>query len=151
MALITRNTGNQTFALTQAFHTYFQVGDIRAVSVSGLENKPYIDKVDGGNSKQQSGAVTIAEEVDRIYSAVPAELVIEDPALKRNIHIHAQGSQTAIVWNPWIDKAKSMADFADDEYQRMLCVETANAANEVVNLAPGNEHHLVANYSIEAR
>lgn len=151
MALITRNTGNQPFALTQALHTYFRIGDINAVSVQGLADKTYIDKVDGGTQKRQSGLVTISEEVDRVYLEVPAELVIEDPSLKRNIRVRSQGSQTAIVWNPWIDKSANMADFGDDEYQQMLCVETANAANDVVHLPPGSENHLVANYSIEAR
>lgn len=151
IALITRNTGNQTFTLTQALHTYFQIGDINAVSVRGLESKTYIDKVDEGKHKQQLGLVTITEEVDRVYLDVPAELVVEDPAFKRNIRIRSQGSQTAIVWNPWLDKSANMADFADDEYQQMLCVETANAANDVVHLPPGSENYLVANYSIEAR
>lgn len=148
--LITRNTGHQSFPLTQALHTYFHIGDINAVRVNGLDGRHYIDKVDGGKQKQQSGLVTISEEVDRIYQDVPSELVIEDPAFKRNLHIQSQGSQTAIVWNPWMDKSSAMADFADDEYQNMICVETANAADDVVSLPPGQEHHLVANYAIVA-
>ena len=31
------------------------------------------------------------------------------------------------VWNPWVDKAKRMGDFGDDEYKRMLCVEVRHA------------------------
>ena len=27
------------------------------------------------------------------------------------------------VWNPWIEKSKAMADFDDDEYKIMICVE----------------------------
>ncbi|WP_299491751.1 D-hexose-6-phosphate mutarotase [Acaryochloris sp. IP29b_bin.137] len=150
IALITRNTGHQPFPLTQALHTYFQIGDINTVRVKGLEGKQYIDKVDGGHQKQQSGLVTLSEEVDRIYMDISPELVIEDPTLHRKIRIQSQGSQTAIVWNPWIDKAAQMADFANDEYQQMVCVETANAANDVVNLPPNGEHHLGVNYRVEA-
>jgi len=148
--LVTHNTGDQPFTITQALHTYFKVGDIAAVKVGGLEDKEYIDKVDGGTQKHQSGLITIAEEVDRIYTDVPSVLVIEDAALKRKIHINSTGSQTAIVWNPWTDNAVKMADLADDDYKKFVCVETANAANDVVTISPGTEGRLTANYSIKA-
>ena len=45
LELITRNTGTQAFCITQAFHTYFKVGDISQASVLGLEGTDYIDKV----------------------------------------------------------------------------------------------------------
>ena len=111
IALITRNTGDQPFPITQALHTYFKIGDITSVQVCGLEDKKYIDKVDGGTQKNQSGLITITEEVDRIYMDVSPELVIEDPTLKRKIRIKSTGSQTAIVWNPWVDNSVKMADF----------------------------------------
>lgn len=146
--LSTRNTGDQPFTITQALHTYFKIGDIASVKVAGLEDKEYIDKVDNGTQKHQSGLIAIAEEVDRIYTDVPSALVVEDPALNRKIHIHSTGSQTAIVWNPWIDNAAKMADLADDDYKKFVCVETANAANDVVSVLPGTKGRLTANYSI---
>ena len=30
-----------------------------------------------------------------------------------------------MVWNPWIDKSKAMADFGDDEYKEMICAEVS--------------------------
>lgn len=51
LELVTRNTGAQLFPVTQAFHTYFKVGDISQVSVSGLEDTDYIDKVDNSALK----------------------------------------------------------------------------------------------------
>lgn len=149
LALVTRNTGNQTLTITQAFHTYFSVGDIHQTRVSGLEGRQYIDKVDGGKQKMQSGAVTISSEVDRIYLDVLDDLVIHDPALKRRIRIASQGSQTAVVWNPWVKISTEMADLQDDDYLRMLCVETTNAATDSITIQPGSEFRLVANYSIE--
>lgn len=44
----------------------------------------------------------------------------------------------AAVWNPWDKKAKAMADFGDDEYKRMLCVDGA-ALEKPVSLKPGEE------------
>lgn len=149
LALVTCNTGDQAMAITQAFHTYFSMGDIHQVSVSGLEGKSYIDKVDGGQQKTQSGAVTIDSEVDRIYLDVSNELVIHDAALQRKIRITSQGSQTAVVWNPWAKISTEMADLRDDDYLRLLCVETTNAATDIVTIQPGGEFRLMANYRVE--
>ncbi len=149
LALITRNSGDQPFSITQAFHTYFGVGDIHQTSVSGLEGKSYIDKVDGGQQKIQSGAVTINTEVDRSYLDVANELVIHDAARKRNVRITSQGSRSAVIWNPWAKIASEMADLQDDDYLRLLCVETTNAASDVVTIQPGSEFRLTAQYRSE--
>lgn len=149
LSLITRNTGKEKFSITQAFHTYFKVGNIAQTKVLGLEGCDYIDKAGGGNAqKQQSGAVTIESEVDRIYLDVGKLLTIEDGALHRRIQITAQSSKTAVVWNPWEKISKEMADLEDEDYQRLLCVETTNAASDVVEVAPGSECRLVANYRV---
>ena len=147
--LITRNTGDRAFSITQALHTYFKVGNIQQVKVLGLEDLEYIDKPDGGAKKTQKGAVTFASEVDRIYTNVPNELAIEDAALGRKILISSTGSKTAVVWNPWVEISAKMADLQDEDYKRLVCVETANAADDVVEVSPNSEYRLVANYRIE--
>ena len=149
LELVTRNTGAQLFPVTQAFHTYFKVGDISQVSVSGLEDTDYIDKVDNSALKKQIGPVVINEEVDRIYLGVRDELVINDIVLKRRIRIRSGGSKSAVVWNPWAKISAEMADLQDNDYRNLLCVETTNAATDVVEVSPGRESRLVANYSIE--
>lgn len=147
LALITRNTGDLAYAITQAMHTYFRVGDIDQVKVLGLEDTDYLDKVDAGRQKTQHGPITIAEEVDRIYyCGSNAELAIADAALGRRIRISSSGSKTAVVWNPWEKIAAEMADLADDDYRRFICVETTNAAADVVKIEPGAEARLCATY-----
>ncbi len=149
LELVTRNTGTQIFPVTQAFHTYFKVGDISQTSVLGLEGIDYIDKTDNSVQKQQTGAVMINTEVDRIYLGVQGELVVADAALKRRIRIASRGSKTAVVWNPWAKISAEMGDLQDDDYRRLLCVETTNAATDVVEIAPNSEFRLVANYRVE--
>jgi glucose-6-phosphate 1-epimerase len=149
LELITRNLGDEAFSITQALHTYFKVGDISQVQVLGLEGGSYLDKVDGGAEKQQSGAVTVVGEVDRIYTNVQPELVINDGALGRRIHIASAGSRTAVIWNPWSEICTNMADLADDAFQQFICVETANAAEDVVEIRPGSEHRLLASYAVQ--
>lgn len=149
LSLITRNTGNEAFTITQAFHTYFKVGDITRTKVLGLAGCDYLDKAGGGSAqKHQTGDVTIDAEVDRIYLNVGNTLTIDDNAFNRRIQITSQGSKTAVVWNPWEKIAREMADLEDADYQRLLCVETTNAANDVVEVAPAGECRLVADYLV---
>jgi glucose-6-phosphate 1-epimerase len=147
--LFTRNTGSRPFSVTQALHTYFRVGSIDAVRVLGLEGRDYLDKAGDGGRHTQSGPVRFEREVDRIYLDVPPALVIDDAALGRRIHIDALGSRTAVVWNPWRDISASMADLLDDDYRCFVCVETANAADETIRIAAGDEYCLGAGYRIE--
>lgn len=148
--LITRNTGDKAFDLTQALHTYFKIGDIDQVQVLGLEDTAYLDKVDGGKNKPQTGVVTFDGECDRIYLDVSSQLIVEDSALKRQIQITAANSNTAIVWNPGATAAAKMADLGDLDYQNFVCVETANAANEIIKVSPGDDYNLTANYAIKS-
>jgi glucose-6-phosphate 1-epimerase len=120
------------------------------VQVTGLEGIHYLDKTDGGSEKTQAGAVTVTQEVDRVYTDVTApELVINDASLARRIGISTEGSKTTIVWNPWIEIAKNMADLDDLDYLQFICVETANAADDVVTIAPGASAQLTVNYRVE--
>ena len=150
VALVTRNTGTTPFQLGQALHTYFQIGDIRQASVAGLEGCAFIDKVDGGKRKKQKGAVTFGGETDRVYLGTAGCCGIVDPVMKRTILITSTGSRSTVVWNPWKEKAAKMGDFGKttgkpgDEC--MVCVETANAADDVITLAPGETHRMTAQY-----
>ncbi|MOA42482.1 Aldose 1-epimerase [compost metagenome] len=47
-----------------------------------------------------------------------------------------------MLWNPWIDKAQRLSQFAEDAWQRMLCIETANVLDDCVQLAGGESHSL---------
>lgn len=147
--LTTRNTGDKPFNITQALHTYFRIGDISQVRILNLEDTSYLDKVDGGKNKTQTGDVTFNSECDRIYLDVPSQLIIDDMALGRKIKITAANSNTAIVWNPGAEISVSMADLGDLDYQKFVCVETANAANEVIEIPPGNDYNLTANYCFQ--
>jgi glucose-6-phosphate 1-epimerase len=150
ISLVTRNLGNAPLSITQGLHTYFSVGDAAQSQVLGLEGCRYIDKLDGGAEKQQTGAVTINGEVDRIYLDVAGDLTLIDAVLNRRINISHEGSNSAVVWNPWIDTTASMADLQNDDYKFMLCVETTNAGPDKVEIAAGGEYRLSASYSLNS-
>jgi glucose-6-phosphate 1-epimerase len=149
LALGTFNPDTVPLTITQGLHSYFRVGDVTRARVRGLANKHYIDKMDGGAGKTQQGPVIIDAEVDRIYTGVDGDLVIDDPAFARRIRIAAEGSASAVVWNPWVATAAAMADLGDEEYTGMLCVETTNAGPDAVHINPGENYRLVTHYTIE--
>ncbi|EMI16447.1 Aldose 1-epimerase [Rhodopirellula maiorica SM1] len=69
-------------------------------------------------------------------------------ALSRSIQISKSNSQCTVVWNPWIKKSAAMADFGDDEWQSMVCIETANVALLSQTLNPGESHVMTAAVSL---
>ena len=152
MSLETQNIGTSPWHYEQALHSYFSIGDIHRIRIHGLENTSFLDKVDQFTIKQQgSSPLTISSETDRVYLNTPSTCVIEDPRMRRQIRIEKQESMVTVVWNPWADKAQAMDDFANDEWPRMVCVETAAVADHKVELSPSEAHTITARISVETR
>lgn len=150
MELEVRNDGQAPLTCEEALHTYFAIGDIRQVSVSGLEGTAYIDKTDGFKRKKLGNeSVLIAKETDQVHLSTQATCVVHDPVWNRRIVVEKSGSESTVVWNPWIDKTKGMSDMAQGGWQEMICVETANAADNTVHLSPGASHKLTASIRVE--
>lgn len=141
-----KNTGDQDFNYEIALHTYLRVADARTCTISGLEGEEYLDKVGGGRNRQ-AGEVHIAGEVDRIY-LTEKTLRVSDPQAGSYLEIEKTGSANTIVWNPWIEKSQAMADFGDEEYRGMLCVEAGNVGDNAITLTPASSHTL--SYTLSA-
>ena len=87
--------------------------------------------------------------MDRDYLDTRSDCVISDPKLARQITIAKNGSNSTVVWNPWIEKSARMSDFGDDEYRGMVCVETTNATEfDTVELATGDSYTITAVISL---
>ncbi|GAB1234617.1 D-hexose-6-phosphate mutarotase [Ferrigenium sp. UT5] len=147
--LVTTNTGQEAFELGEALHTYFQISDVANMTLRGLEGCEYMDKVGNARRYNQPGSIVINSEVDRVYVNTDSDCLIEDTGLKRTIRIHKEGSRSTVVWNPWTEKAEKMGDFGPKLHRDMVCVESGNALENVVTVAPGETHRLVAVYSVE--
>ncbi|MCK5529261.1 MAG: D-hexose-6-phosphate mutarotase [Kiritimatiellae bacterium] len=145
--LTTNNSGNEPFTITSALHSYFNISDISKVAIHGLENSTFLDSLTN-KEQTENEPIKINQEVDRIYLDHTGNCEIKDTGLERTIQIDKQGSSSTVVWNPWIDKAKRMADFGDDEYQTMLCVETTNAHTDTIEITPDKAHTLTAVISL---
>ncbi len=143
MELSVANATAQDFVFEACLHTYFHVGDIAQVSIAGLKGLNYLDKVDNFTRKlETSDAVKISSEVDRVYLNSTGTVKVHDAALHRTLSVEKSGSASTVVWNPWIEKAKAMSDFAPDEYKEMVCVEAGNVGESKVTLSPGKSASL---------
>jgi len=142
LALRNRNPGTAPLAISQALHSYFAVSDIHQVRVEGLDGCPYIETLENWQTREQRGALAFTGETDRIYLNTPAQISIVDPAWQRQVRLSSSGSASAVLWNPWIDKAQRLSQFAPDAWQRMLCVEHANVLDDALLLPPDGQHSL---------
>jgi D-hexose-6-phosphate mutarotase len=70
-----------------------------------------------------------------------------DRTLGRTIKIEKSGSHSTVVWNPWLETAAKMNDLGPVAWQKMACVESANALDNFVTLEPGGQHTLRVKYS----
>ena len=146
--VVTNNSTEDEFVFENCLHTYFEVGDIRAISIKGLKRMAYLDKVANFAEKTEADdAIRIASEVDRIYVNTSAPVEILDARLGRKIRIQKQASQSTVVWNPWIAKAQQMPDFGNEEYERMVCVESGNVGPNQLQLPPGQSSRLTVELS----
>jgi D-hexose-6-phosphate mutarotase len=151
MALEVTNPGPDAFTFEEALHTYFAVRDVRNVTVTGLEQTDYLDKVTGFDRKNQGAEpIRFTGETDRVYLGTTATCVIDDPGARRRIAVRKSGSDVTVVWNPWIAKAKAMPDYGDDEWPEMVCVETCNVNVHARTLAPGATHTMTAIIEVKA-
>ena len=147
LSLTVTNRESEAVSFEEALHTYLAVGDIRQTEVAGLEGAAFTDRLTG-DRPAESDPVRFTAETDRIYPATTATTRVTDAATDRVITVAKQGSASTVVWNPWIDKAAAMADFGDDEYTGMVCVETCNIRDDAITLAPGASHELSVRYTV---
>lgn len=146
LALTVRNSGEEDFSYEQALHTYLDVADVRTTRVLGLDGAEYLDKTPGGGpGRTQQGEITFTGETDRVYAAT-GTAVVDDG--RRRIGAAKEGSAHTVVWNPWAGKAAAMADYGDDEWPGMVCLEAANALEEAVTLSAGQSHTLAVTYTV---
>jgi len=144
LELVVTNTGGTSLRFEEALHAYHRVGNIEKTRVRGLDTVHYFDKTDSNRKKMQHGEIVIVSETDRVYLDTRDAIELEDPVLRRRTRVTKENSRTTVVWNPWVQKAHSLSDFADDEWMQMICIESSNVSDFAVDLAPGQQHKMKA-------
>ncbi|KAL2814255.1 galactose mutarotase-like domain-containing protein [Aspergillus granulosus] len=130
-SLQVRNQGSENFEFQVLLHTYLAIEDISTIQIKSLQGKSYIDKVLNATEHTETAAtLQIASETDRVYKGLdPSVPIVVSSPSGDLFSITREGLTDAVVWNPWIEKAKGMGDFSpDDGYQKMVCVEAGSVA-----------------------
>ena len=101
--------------------------DISHISIKGLEHTNFIDKTGGAKeTSAENKAIAFQGETDRVYMKADKKIEILDEH-KTQFEITRDGLDDVVVWNPWQDKAKGMADFGPaDGWKHMVCVEAGS-------------------------
>ena len=138
------NTGRTRLRFEEALHAYHSVGNIQEARMRGLDGVQYLDKTDSNRKKLQQGEIAITSETDRIYLDTTDAIELDDPVMHRATRVIKENSRTTVVWNPWVQKARALSDFGDDEWTQMICIESSNVSDFAVDLAPGQQHTMKA-------
>ena len=148
LRLSVANAGAEPLRFEEALHAYFNVGDVRTASVTGLKSATFFDKTDGMQQKTgPAGPLHFPVWTDRLYPNNTANTEIHDEAHHRTILVDKQHSATTIVWNPYPQGSAGLRDLAPDSWESFLAVETANAGPDALTLAPGEAHTMQAVYT----
>lgn len=145
LRMTTYNEDDSTLPLSEALHSYFPVRNMDELTVTGLAGHEYHDKLSGERARWPR-VFRVDQEIDRVLidqGGVIRLKQTEGP----NIEIERQGSRSLVVWNPWIEKSRTLSNFNDTDYQNMICLESANVLDDARTLAPGSSHCLATQIS----
>ena len=136
------SNGDIAFPYQALFHTYYAISAQSALNgevcnVKVLTGFECFDQLTATSHVQNDEPITIGEEVDRIYThstqtniyVVISTGIDTSVSLKSSAFVKKKSGDRivspvgVVVWNPYIEKAKSMNDFDDNQYKEMLCVE----------------------------
>lgn len=129
--LAIENRGQEPLSFTAALHTYFKVGDIEDVTITGLRGLDYRDAANGNVVAHQGGdVVMIRGEVDRVYRQAADTLMLNEP--HRGLGIHSENFPDVVVWNPGPQRCAEFNDLPPNGWQHMVCVENGAIEQAVV-------------------
>ncbi len=131
------NTGNQPFNVQALLHNYLAIRDISDSKICGLEGLSFTDQLMGDNAglqKEAENLITVQKEMDSIYHGVQSAVFLLQPDSTASSHkvkiepvaFNSTGGNVptdVVMWNPWINKSKSISDMEDDGYKTFVCIE----------------------------
>lgn len=121
---VTNLEDDRPFTFTTALHSYFTVDHAAKASIPQLDTIEYIDAIDPSTTahKVQNGPTNFPGEVDRVYIDTPQSLSLM-VGNKEAITVTKHNLPEAVVWNPYVERARAMADLPDDAWMDFVCIE----------------------------
>ncbi|TGO13721.1 hypothetical protein BTUL_0064g00220 [Botrytis tulipae] len=131
-SMVVRNEGSTAWEFQILMHTYLKIQDVSQISITGLENATYVDKLTEpiSTNTAPTDPLTISAKTDRVYTPAggPSTEIIVSEGGKKKYTVARDNMNQVVVWNPWID-AKDIGDFAPkDGWRTMICVEAGSVS-----------------------
>ena len=148
LELVGENRSERDWVVSEAFHTYFRVANADGLTLGGMDNTTYIDKLRDDQRFTQAGPLQVSVPMDCVFVDHPDTVVLEDSGNQRQIVMQKTHSASTVVWNPGPEGAKGFADMPDDQYAHMVCVEAANALDNAYTLKAGESHRMAMSIAV---
>lgn len=149
-ALTVINRGAEPMVFEEGLHSYYALADVPQARLLGLRGSTFLDKRDNLVRKvQRETEFAWTRDVDQVHVHTAEPLILKDPVGKRSIHITKEGSNSTVIWNPWSVLTPTFPDLAEDSWQHFVCVETVNAMDDRITLAPGATHGMAVTVRVE--
>ena len=145
------NTSSVPFDYTCALHSYFGLSSIENLAIEGLQGTSYHNQLEPGDAVQEDPILKIHEAVTRHYYDTEGPYIIEDSIYRSRIQVAKAGSKVTTVWNPWAEASATMEDLPDDGYETFVCLETVNAFDNSIHLAPQESHETSEMIGLEVK
>lgn len=144
VCLTVTNTGATSFEYSDALHTYFNIGNIEAIEIEGLQNTQFYEGFTMDLKGSENANLKFENETNRRYINHLSDCIIHDPILQRKIRVAKTGSKLSIVWNPAEAVTKTIVDMEPNGYKTFVCIEPANAypGIDMIHLKEGESHTL---------
>ncbi|ODQ44102.1 hypothetical protein PICMEDRAFT_37730 [Pichia membranifaciens NRRL Y-2026] len=132
------NSDSKPWTFNWLFHTYLKVNEIEDTLVNNLPGEECYDQLIAETYEEKSPAIDFTQELDRIYRNVSTDKVVQVIELGKVVHnVKRVNLPDLVVWNPWVEKSKGMADFEPKSgYHKMVCIEPGHV-HDFVELKPG--------------
>jgi glucose-6-phosphate 1-epimerase len=149
MRLTVANKSAAPLHFEEALHTYFEVADVEHISIDGLGGGLFVDKTDDFKRKTQiEPTLYLSGATDSCFLNTAAPVTLTDPGLHRRITVSKTHSDATVVWNPWSAASAKMADMTAENWRTMTCIETVNAMDNAITLAPGGAHTMESHITV---
>lgn len=154
MRLTVANDGPDPLRFEEALHSYLAVSNVEQAVLRGLEDTEFLDKRDidprGDSRRKREGdePIVLDRTTDRVYLNTETTCTVTDKGLERVLQVSKGHSRNTVIWNPWAELTRDLADMEPDGWPGMLCVESANVGDAAVTLAPGTAHTMTATIAV---
>lgn len=119
LTLMLHSEDKQAIPLSFAWHSYF-AANARTATLSGLENKTYLDYLHNSEKRTQHGTIHFTQAIDAVFENLHGEQILHRE--QDTLYIHGSHLPTCIVWQP-------------EQNEPFICVERGAAFADSLVLA----------------